>query len=234
MRQQYNNTTESRKNKHLTEKERYKIEILMKEGLKPIEIAKRLERHVRTIERKIAKGKVRLINSDLTYRNEYCADTGQRKYDESRTYKGPQLKIGNDHKLASYIERKIKEEKYSPDAVIGEIKEKKLEFKTSISTKTLYNYIDQNLFTNISNKDLPVKRNGKQGGSGAVLLVLSERKTRREEIIIKMPNKKQESVISSIDNLEMKYGNEFKNKFKTITVDNGSEFLEYKGLKRSC
>ena len=58
-------------------------------------------------------------------------------------------------------------------------------------------------------------------------MVLSERKT-REEIIIKMPNKKQESVISSIDNLEMKYGNEFKNKFKTITVDNGSEFLDYK------
>jgi DNA-binding NarL/FixJ family response regulator len=48
---QYNNTAELRKNKHLTIKERYTIEILLKEGLKPIEIAKRLGRHKRTIER---------------------------------------------------------------------------------------------------------------------------------------------------------------------------------------
>jgi len=40
--------------------------------------------------------------------------------------------------------------------------------------------------------------------SAAVLLVLSERKT-REEIILKLPDKTQESVIKAIDELERKY-----------------------------
>lgn len=273
---QVNNIIQMRKFKHLTEKERYQIEILLKEKLKPYEIAQRIGKGVRTIEREIAKGTVRLINSDLTYRKEYCADAGQRVYEENAKNKGPGLKIGKDHKLVKYIENKIIKEKYSPDAVIGEIAEKGLEFETKISTKTLYNYIDRgDVFLNLTNKDLPVKKEGKKrdykkikiphknlkgtsieerppevdkreeyghwemdcvvgnkGGSGAVLLVLSERKN-REEIIIKMPAKTQESVIEALDNLEIKYGKSFKDKFKTITMDNGSEFLDYKGIQRS-
>jgi IS30 family transposase len=273
---QYNNTLESRKYKHLKERDRYKIEILLKEGLKPIEIAQRMRKGLRTIEREITRGKVRLLNCDLTYREEYCADAGQRIYEENARNKGPVLKIGKDHKLAKHIENKIIKEKYSPDAVIGEIKEKGLEFEAKICTKTLYNYIDRgDVFLNLTNKDLPVKRDGKKReykkvkiahknlkgtsieerppevenreeyghwemdcvvgkreGGGAVLLVLSER-SRREEIIIKMPGKTQESVVASLDRLERKYGKEFKEKFKTITVDNGSEFLDYKGIERS-
>lgn len=266
---------EGKKNKHLIERERYKIEVLLKEKMEPIEIARRLGRHLRTIEREIKKGMVQLLNSDLSYRKEYCADTAQRAYQENARNKGPNLKIGNDHKLAKHIEDKIIKGKYSPDAVIGEIKAKGLEFKTSICTKTLYNYIDQGVFANITNKDLPVKRDkkkgtyrkvkiahknlkgtsieerpesiekrdeyghwemdcvvGKQGGSGATLLVLSERQ-RREEIIYKMPNKTQESVLKVLDALEKKHDKNFKEKFKTITVDNGSEFLDFKGLERS-
>lgn len=77
--------------------------------------------------------------------------------------KGPTLKIGHDHKLAKYIEKKIIQDKYSPDAVIGEIKAKGIKFESSICTKTLYNYIDKGIFANISNKDLPVKKNKKKG-----------------------------------------------------------------------
>ena len=40
-----------------------------------------------------------------------------------------------------------------------------------------------------------------------------------------MPSKTQESVVASLDCLEKKYGKSFRDKFKTITVDNGSEFL---------
>lgn len=273
---QYNNTLELRKYKHLSERERYRIEILLKEGLKPIEIAKRMGKGVRTIEREIAKGKVRLLNHDWTYREAYCADAGQRIYDENSRNKGPGLKIGKDHKLAKYIENKIIKGRFSPDAVIGEIKEKGLGFETEICTKTLYNYIDRgDVFLTLTNKDLPVKRGGKKReykkvkiphknlkgtsieerppeidnreeyghwemdcvvgkreGSGAVLLVLSER-SRREEIIIKMSGKTQESVVASLDRLERKYGKNFKEKFKTITVDNGSEFLDYEGIERS-
>jgi len=65
--------------------------------------------------------------------------------------------------LAKHIEDKIIKEKYSPDAVIGEIKVKEMVFKSCICTKTLYNYIDKGVFANISNKDLPVKKNKKKG-----------------------------------------------------------------------
>jgi IS30 family transposase len=272
---QMNYTIESKKNKHLTIRERYKIEVLTKENMKPIEIAKRLGRHLRTIERELKKGMVELLNSNLTYRKAYCADAGQRIYQENSQNKGPSLKIGNDHKLAKHIEKKIMKDKYSPDAVIGEIKEKGLDFETKICTKTLYNYIDQGIFANLSNKDLPVKKDnkkrkyqkvriphknlkgtsiedrpnsiedrseyghwemdcvvGKQGGSGAALLVLSERKS-REEIIYKMLNKTQECVLKVLDTLEKKHGLKFNEKFKTITVDNGSEFLDFKNIERS-
>ena len=62
-----------------------------------------------------------------------------------------------------YIENKIIKEKYSPDAVIGELKEKEHGFWTEISTKTLYNYIDRgDVFLSLTNKDLPVKKEWKK------------------------------------------------------------------------
>jgi transposase, IS30 family len=271
---QSNNIVELRRNKHLTLRERYTIEILLKAGLRSLEIATKLGKNNRTVEREISKGTVRLQNSDLTYRMEYCADAGQRVYDKNGQNKGPGLKIGNDHELAKHIENKIINDNYSPDAVIGQIKAKKLKFKTTICTKTLYNYIDQGIFLNITNKDLPVKKNkkkrlhskvrthrllkgssiedrppevetraeyghwemdcvvGKREGGGSVLLVLSERQ-RREEIIFKMPQKTQESVKEKLDYLELLHGEGFKKKFKSITVDNGSEFLDFESLEKS-
>lgn len=142
MSQDYYNT-DDRKGKYLTEQERYRIEILLQEGNTPSEIVLKLDRHKRTIEREIKRGMVRLLNSDLTYREQYCADAGQRIHNEKAKNKGPDLKIGKDHKLAKYIEERIIKDKYSPDAVIGEIKAKGLKFEASICTKTLYNYVDK-------------------------------------------------------------------------------------------
>lgn len=65
-----------------------------------------------------------------------------------------------------------------------------------------------------------------------VLLVLTERMT-RYEIIIKMPNRKTDTVVKSLDQLEYNFGAQFKDIFKTITVDNGVEFSDSKGLERS-
>ena len=73
---------------------------------------------------------------------------------------------------------------------------------------------------------------GKREGGGSVLLVLSERQ-RREEIIFKMPQKTQESVKEKLDYLELLHGEGFKEKFKSITVDNGSEFLDFDSLEKS-
>lgn len=73
------------------------------------------------------------------------------------------------------------------------------------------------------------KRKGK-----AALLTMTERKTRKE-IIIKIPNRKAETVVKAVDALERKWGDaNFKQIFKTITFDNGSEFASAEELEASC
>lgn len=67
--------------------------------------------------------------------------------------------------------------------------------------------------------------------STAALLTLTERVT-REEIIIKVPNRQARTIRRAINRLERSTPN-FREKFKTITTDNGSEFMEYDKLVRS-
>ena len=270
-----NNTLKTRKNKYLNEIERYKIEGLKKAGLSNKEIADQIGKSDRTIRREIRRGTVVFLNTDLTERKEYCADVAQRKYAENAVNKGPGLKIGNDHELAKYIEDKIIDEKQSPDAVIGRIKAAGLKFKTSICTKTLYNYIDKGIFLKLSNKDLLNKRNKAKRkykkvrkvalnnikgrsieerpeeintrekighwemdcvvsgrGSKAVLLVLTERYSRKA-LIYKMSGKTQENVGYVLDKLEIKYRNRFKKIFKSITMDNGCEFVNQEIIEKS-
>lgn len=64
------------------------------------------------------------------------------------------------------------------------------------------------------------------------LLVLTERLTRKE-IIVPMVNQKAESVIRALNKLEKIYGKKFKQIFRSITVDNGSEFADYYGIMKS-
>lgn len=65
-----------------------------------------------------------------------------------------------------------------------------------------------------------------------VLLVLSERLT-RYEIIVKMPNRKSDTVVKTLNKLERRFGRDFRKIFKSITVDNGVEFSDFKGLETS-
>ena len=75
---------------------------------------------------------------------------------------------------------------------------------------------------------------GIKGEKEPVLLVLSERASCRE-IIILMENKKQISVEKALNMLERKMGSkQFRETFKTITTDNGSEFLDYSKIEKSC
>ena len=271
---QRDNTGTKREWKQLTEKERYKIEVLMQEKLSPTEIAERMGRNRRTIEREIERGSVVQLDSQLRERIVYLADVGQRIHNERGANKGRGLKIANDHKLVKHIEQKIGKEKYSPDAVLGEIKAKSMVFKVTICTKTLYNYIDNGLFLNISNKDLPIKKQGKKrdykpirrialnnikgrsieerpvetesrnelghwemdcvvGSGKACLLVMTERKSRKE-LIFPMESKTQACVLEVMDKLEKQHKTKFSTIFKSITMDNGSEFLDMAGLEKSC
>jgi IS30 family transposase len=177
--------------------------------------------------------------------------------------------------LARHIEQKIGQEGWSPNAVIGRIKAQGLRFETTLCTKTVYNMIDRGDFLHITNKNLPVKKDGikrgynkvykialkntkgrsieerppevkgreEQGhwemdcvvgkkGTSASLLVMTERSSRKE-IITKLPSKTQASVIDAINALEMKHRTDFSQIFKSITVDNRSEFLDMQSIERS-
>lgn len=66
-----------------------------------------------------------------------------------------------------------------------------------------------------------------------VLLTLTERQTRRE-LIFKLPDRKAATIRGVFDKLERKLGKlHFRDVFRTITTDNGSEFLQYEELRRS-
>ena len=71
---------------------------------------------------------------------------------------------------------------------------------------------------------------GPTGRSNAVLLTLVERKNRRL-IVRKLPDKTQASVLASLKRIERHYGpRRFRQIFKSITVDKGSEFLDVEAL----
>ncbi len=272
------NSTKARKWKQLSEKERYKIEALSQQGLTPAAIGAVLNprRDRRTIERELKRGLTEQRDSQWRERYVYLADVGQRRHEERAANKGRGLKIGHDHKLANHIEDKIKNEKWSPDVIVGRIKAEGLEFQTSICTKTLYNYIDKGIFAGISNKDLWVKKdskkrdykkirtvalnnkNGKsiterpkeanerteQGhweidlvvgkqGTKPVILTLVERKTRKS-LYVFVKNKTHKEVIAAIKRVRRRAGGNFNEVFKTITADNGSEFLDSDAIKKAA
>ena len=70
------------------------------------------------------------------------------------------------------------------------------------------------------------------GSSRTTFFVMTERQT-RQEIIFKMKDQTQKSVIACLDILERKYKSKFKKIFKTITCDNGSEFLDFASMEKS-
>jgi IS30 family transposase len=271
---QSKDNTKELKWRQISEPDRYKIEGYLADKKKPAEIAKLLSFHRTAICREIAVGTVRQLTSELVEIFVYKADYAQMRRQEKAANKGRGLKIGRDHEFAAYVEQKIGQEHMSPDAVIGELRAKYPDkFKTRICTKTVYNYIDAGLFLTISNKDLPVKRNGRKndyhkirmvalnnrkgesisnrpaninkrdeighwemdlvvGSTKPCLLVMTERKS-RSELIFKIPGKEQAGVIAVIDRLEEEYKQEFSRIFKTITMDNGSEFLDFAGVEKS-
>ena len=112
--EQYN--SEWTKKKHLSEKDRYQIEALLKAKKKAGEIAKIIGCSKRTIEREIKRGEVAQLTSEYEYVHVYKADAGQRVHDERARNKGRPLKIGYNHAYAQRITELICVEKYSPDA----------------------------------------------------------------------------------------------------------------------
>lgn len=84
----------------------------------------------------------------------------KKKRDYNNSSKGPRLKLGSNFPLMKFIEDIIINKKYSPSSALAEAR--KCGYKVNFCEKTLYNYIDQGLFPNLTNADLPVKKIGKK------------------------------------------------------------------------
>ena len=272
--------TKKRTFKHLTKNDRLRIERWLRRGMKPREIADKMRVHISTVYRELKRGQYeRLDGATWEMVTAYSPDIAEERYQANLREKGPDLKIGNDHELAAYIEETIIANECSPAAVLGYALLEGRKFKTSVSVATIYSYIKKGLFLRITQVDLPRHGKRKQGykkvktkkdqarasagesierrpeevesreefghwemdtvysrknSTTKALLVLTERKTRRE-IIILVPNRKAETIVRAIDALERKIGAaKFRKIFKSITVDNGSEFSAAEELERSA
>lgn len=154
----------------------------------------------------------------------------------------------------------------SPDQIVGDLKRRG---EWTVSTNTLYRYIDQGFIPGVTNNNLLVKPNrkrpyhkiqkaarapkgssietrsddinlrkspghwemdsviGKSKGKNQSVLTLLERLF-RYQLIVKLPDKSSASVVRALSKLVSTFP---KGTFQTITVDNGSEFQDYDGMK---
>ena len=131
---------------HLTPTKRIQLDAFIRAGMKPTDIAKELGVHHTTIYRELKRCTYEHLNSDYTTETRYNPEGAQARYEANLRAKGPELKIGNDYELADYLIAKIRDEKYSPEAAIGEAEVKGWPFKTHICASTAYNYIHGEIF----------------------------------------------------------------------------------------
>ena len=93
----------------------------------------------------------------------YSAQAAQDKADYEKTAKGAPLKIGHNRALSNYIEDRILKDGYSPYAVAQEIKDNSPQrFETTLSTRTIYNYVDGAVFLRVRKCHLPRKNKSKK------------------------------------------------------------------------
>lgn len=252
----------------MTRDERLQLEALRKAKIPVAQIARQLGFSRQTIYNEIKRGTY-THEKDGFLQLRYSADKGQDIHNKAQRHKGRPLKIGHDLEYANFLEHKILEDKYSPAAALAAAKNKG--FNTQICVTTLYSYITQGVFYQLTDNDLwekPTRKPRKDTtpriahaklpsieqrpewindreepghwemdlvvgpqGSNTVLLTLVERVS-RHELMFKLPNRKAATIRSVFDKLERKYP-DFTERFKSITTDNGSEFMEYDQLIKS-
>lgn len=275
---------------HITLKDRESLEYIYNENLKKPKKQRKTQKKLAeilgwsqaTLSRELRRGLVKQLNSQLENYWIYSSIVAQ-EYVESRwESKGPQLKIGNDLELANQIEDMLLGEelegieplRYSPEAIVMKFEQEGWPTETRLSARTIYNYVEKDVFLNVTLNDLPrkgvkAKKSNKRIGkrlkdpkrkriedrpkeaelrlepghwemdciesvkSDKTCLLTMIDRVKRECLLFKIGNQTQEAVLRRINGLERKLGSEeFKKKFKSITVDNGTEFLDWKALEK--
>lgn len=102
-----NAITKSKNFHHLNEFKRGQIEALLKLNLPKTQIAKQVGISRSTLYLELKRGTVTQLNSDLTYRNEYFAYTGQIVYENHRKNCRKSFKIAQVEDFMKFAEEKI-------------------------------------------------------------------------------------------------------------------------------
>ena len=191
---------------------------MLNSGHKVVEVVEYLHVHRSTIYREMKRGEYTHRNSDYTEEVRYSSDLGQQAHDWNAQGKGRSIKIGNDLPVKGKKKKHNKKVKTQKRAAAGESIENRPE---EVKSRETFGHWEMDT----------VK--GKKGVTKSCMLVLTERKT-RNEVIIKLQDQKAESVVDALDRLERKWGEMFTKIFRSITVDNGTEFSDYEGLERSA
>lgn len=245
--------------------DRLVIEKLFNGGQSRHAIAKILGRAVSSISDEVKHG-LYLHRDGSTWLDvqRYSAQIAQDRADWEATSKGTSIKLGNRHEYAAHVAEQIQKGR-SPDQITGTLRKRG---EWTVSTPTLYRYIDKGYIPGVTNKSLPEKSRrkrpyhhvkakrppkgtsiekrpeeindritfghwefdsmiGKAKGESESLLVLTERLT-RYEIIIRVLSKTAQAAVDALRKIIMQFP---QGTFKTLTVDNGSEFQDCIGME---
>ena len=157
---QFYDTLPINKWQHLDITERFYIEKKKALGYSNRAIARGLNRPHSTINNEIKRGTIKqkkIVNGKEEYYTKYDAYAAQSFYENNRTHSVKPFKLARVSEFIEFAIDKIKNHKWSPDAVVGYAFVQGLFTKKEmISTKTLYNYIDQKLIA-LDNFDLLLK-----------------------------------------------------------------------------
>lgn len=121
----------------------------------PTLLGKLLGKSERTIRREVKRGMVlHTLGAEPFERWEYNAEYAHNDAVGKSGGKGPDLKLGTDWALVNEISRLVREEHYSPYAIIQRFESQGWPSATRICEKTIYSYIAAGDITGISEKDL--------------------------------------------------------------------------------
>jgi len=152
----FNHNTGKRTFTHLTAIHRGQVQALHKQGKSLQVIANEIGCHKSTISRELKRGSVTQRRSDLTEHTVYFPDTGQAVYEKNRSRCGAKFKLAMAAEFIHFAIRKMKKDKWSPDAICGYAKIQKQFVNFRVCTNTLYHYIDLGLLP-VKNIELPLK-----------------------------------------------------------------------------
>ena len=244
--------------KRMTWIDRLEIERLYNQGATYRAIADKIGKTPAAVYYEIKRGLYdHLDGSTWTTVKKYSAQIADDDARYQSTSRCGVIKLGHNHEFANHVSQRIINGE-SPDSIVGNLRNLN---QWTVSTSTLYRYIDAGYIPNVTNDNLhdkprrrrkyaPVRQAkanrgvsiehrpkvvldrstfghwemdcviGKSKGQNESLLVLTERMT-RYELIFKLSAKTSINVNRIIESSLSSYP---KGMFKSITVDNGSEF----------